>query len=69
VVAMSVLPIERDTIIIGTNDAGKTFHSESEELNEKLKIIGAINNLRSHTCIGKRFLYHGYNFTILTMKL
>lgn len=37
IIAMSILPINSSTIVSGSSDAGRTVHSNCDELNSKLK--------------------------------
>eukprot|EP01132_Coremiostelium_polycephalum_P007447 gene7447-9152_t len=51
-VAMSLLPINSDTIVYGSSDGGITVHCENEQFNEKMKDAARILNLKGHM-VGK----------------
>lgn len=48
VLAISILPINDDSIIYGSSDAGRTVHSRSTEFNEKIDAAAKILNLKPH---------------------
>lgn len=48
VLAISILPINDDSIIYGSSDAGRTVHSRSPEFNEKIDTAARILNLKPH---------------------
>jgi len=48
VIAMSLLPVSKDTLIYGTADAAKTIHSDSVEFNSLMKKAAARLNLSAH---------------------
>lgn len=48
VLAISILPINDETIIYGSSDAGRTVHSSSQEFNEKIDTAARILNLKPH---------------------
>ncbi len=47
-IALSVLPISKQTIIYGSNDAGLTVHKDDESLNTLMKEIGTKLRLKEH---------------------
>ena len=49
-VAQSILPISRDTIIYGSNDGGKTVHDSSPEFRARMKRAGEQLNIKGHPC-------------------
>ena len=51
-IALTLLPINEDTLVGGTNNAGKTIHSSDHVLNAKLRKAGAILNLKPHRVRG-----------------
>ncbi|PRP81080.1 leucine-rich repeat-containing protein [Planoprotostelium fungivorum] len=63
VLAMPLLPIDHDTIIYGSNDAGSTVHDESPHLNQMMETACKMINLKPHiTGLGyesKKKLIHG----------
>jgi len=46
--ALSVLPIQKDTIVYGSCDAGKTVHASSRRLNRKMEEAAQALNLKKH---------------------
>lgn len=48
VLAISILPINDDSIIYGSSDAGRTVHSRSPDFNEKIDTAARILNLKPH---------------------
>eukprot|EP01132_Coremiostelium_polycephalum_P000614 gene614-763_t len=60
-VAMSILPITKDTIIYGSQDAGVTVHDSRPEFNEYMRSAAAKLNIKGHiagiTNESKAFLY------------
>ena len=46
--ASSILPIGKDTLVLGSSDAGASFHKEDLELFESVCHIGTGMNLREH---------------------
>jgi hypothetical protein len=49
VIAMSVLPITKATLLYGSDDGGATVHAEDEELNRLMKAAARRLNLKGHT--------------------
>lgn len=47
-IAMSTLPITRDTIVYGSCDAGRTIHTDNTHINEKIKEIAGRLHLKEH---------------------
>lgn len=50
VIAMSLLPINRDTIIYGTNDGGRTIHSSNPGFDLLMAKTASALNIRPHIC-------------------
>eukprot|EP01125_Pyxidicula_operculata_P011795 TRINITY_DN385_c1_g1_i1.p1 TRINITY_DN385_c1_g1~~TRINITY_DN385_c1_g1_i1.p1 ORF type:complete len:1249 (+),score=314.60 TRINITY_DN385_c1_g1_i1:1159-4905(+) len=48
VVAMSVLPVKKDSIIYGSQDGGVTVHADNPKLNSLMKMAGKMLNLKPH---------------------
>ena len=49
-VAQSILPISRSTIIYGSNDSGKTVHDSSSEFRARMKKAAERLNIKGHPC-------------------
>jgi hypothetical protein len=47
-IAESILPIEKHTLVVNSNDAGRHVKNSSPELQEKLKQSATILGLKSH---------------------
>ena len=47
-IAMSILPIDKSTIRYGTADGGKTIHASDDVMNQKMKTVARILNLKGH---------------------
>ncbi|KAL6059841.1 Clu domain-containing protein [Balamuthia mandrillaris] len=47
-IAMSVLPINRHTIVYGSNDYGRTVHAKDAEMNRKMKRLAEKLNIKGH---------------------
>jgi hypothetical protein len=47
-IAMSLLPIGKDSLKYGSSDAGKTMHFDVPAINEKMKAAGEALNLKGH---------------------
>eukprot|EP01102_Stenamoeba_stenopodia_P013206 TRINITY_DN4255_c0_g2_i1.p1 TRINITY_DN4255_c0_g2~~TRINITY_DN4255_c0_g2_i1.p1 ORF type:complete len:961 (+),score=234.00 TRINITY_DN4255_c0_g2_i1:195-3077(+) len=47
-IAMSLLPIDKETIIYGSNDAGMNYHDEYEYFTNQMRIAAAKLNLKPH---------------------
>ncbi|GAM26590.1 hypothetical protein SAMD00019534_097650 [Acytostelium subglobosum LB1] len=47
-VAMSLLPINGETIVYGSSDGGITVHNQNELFNEKMKKSASILNIKEH---------------------
>ncbi|KYQ93360.1 Histidine kinase A [Tieghemostelium lacteum] len=50
VIAMSILPIDKDSIYYGSNDYGLTIHNKDPYLSEKVKEVSTLLNIKSHNC-------------------
>lgn len=48
VVAMSLLPIAKDTIIYGSADAGETVHASDPAFNQRMSQAAHVLNLKGH---------------------
>lgn len=48
VVAMSLLPISKETIVYGSADAGKTVHASDPVFNERMAQAAHMLNLKGH---------------------
>ncbi|PRP83038.1 hypothetical protein PROFUN_09893 [Planoprotostelium fungivorum] len=48
VIAMAILPIDQDTLVYGSGDAGMTVRAVDVEMNEKMKQVAQRLNLRGH---------------------
>ncbi len=51
-IAITVLPIDRHTLVGGTSDAGRNIHSSDFLLNQKLAKAGQVLNLKQHQVRG-----------------
>ena len=51
-IAITVLPIDRETLVGGTSDAGRNIHSSDVALNAKLAKAGQVLNLKQHKVRG-----------------
>lgn len=47
-IAMPVLPIGNDTIKYGSDDGGRTVHTDLPELNDVMKRVGERLNVKGH---------------------
>jgi hypothetical protein len=47
-IATSLLPIEKDTIIYGSNDGGIEVHCDVEEVNQVMEQVGKTLNICEH---------------------
>jgi len=47
-VAMSVLPVNKQTIKYGSNDSGVTIHADIPEINQKMEFVAKQLNLKGH---------------------
>jgi len=52
-IAIALLPIDRDTIVYGSSDGGQHVHADDPEMNAKMKAIGDQLNLRGHIVTDK----------------
>lgn len=52
-IATSLIPISSSSLISGSNDGGKTVHSDNEELNSLLAESGKRLGIKPHYCGGK----------------
>lgn len=48
VIASSILPIDNATLIYGSEDGGRTFHDDSNEIREKMIQAAKIINIKGH---------------------
>jgi hypothetical protein len=48
VVAMSLLPISKETIIYGSSDAGQTVHASDPGFNQRMAQAAHVLNLKGH---------------------
>jgi hypothetical protein len=55
-IASSILPINHETIIYGSCDAGKNIHAKDSEFNKKMRKISQLLNLKLHK-VGNQPLY------------
>ncbi|EGG19946.1 hypothetical protein DFA_07055 [Cavenderia fasciculata] len=58
-IAISILPITKNTIIYGSNDGGKTVNNVDNELSKMMKIIGDNMKLKGHIsgAVNTSFIY------------
>eukprot|EP00007_Cunea_sp_BSH-02190019_P003726 CAMPEP_0174236740 /NCGR_PEP_ID=MMETSP0417-20130205/5774_1 /TAXON_ID=242541 /ORGANISM="Mayorella sp, Strain BSH-02190019" /LENGTH=1527 /DNA_ID=CAMNT_0015315423 /DNA_START=44 /DNA_END=4627 /DNA_ORIENTATION=- len=49
-IAMSVLPLSKGTLIYGSNDAGRTVHNDNKTFRRLMKKAGQRLNLKPHWC-------------------
>ena len=49
-VASSLLPLSKGSLILGSNDAGRTVHADDPILNEKVAVASRVLNLKPHAC-------------------
>ena len=47
---MSVLPVNRTTLIYGTSDGGVHVHNKNEVFSQKMQKMNTRLNLKAHTC-------------------
>src|SRR5689334_4225004 len=47
---MSILPIDKTTIIYGSNDCGHTIHARDRKLNRKMRLAAKKLNIKPHRC-------------------
>jgi hypothetical protein len=66
---MSILPIDKETIVAGTNDGGKTVHSSDATLNKKLQQMATTLNLKPHNCGGVTVYSAGIQKVEITCNL
>ncbi|GAM24318.1 hypothetical protein SAMD00019534_074930 [Acytostelium subglobosum LB1] len=50
VIAMSILPVEKDTICYGSNDYGMTIHNSDKVLSDRVMDVARQLNIKSHHC-------------------
>ena len=48
IIAVSILPIHKQTLVYGSSDAGRTVHSSCDELNLELEKAANILNIKPH---------------------
>lgn len=58
-VAMSLLPISKSTLIYGSDDAGKTVHNDDPEFSNLMKEAASIINLKGHVTDAKGTTIYG----------
>jgi len=58
VIAMSILPVDKDSIYYGSNDYGVNIHNKDPYLSDKVKSISTILNLKSHHCGDQKTFLH-----------
>eukprot|EP01127_Copromyxa_protea_P011133 TRINITY_DN2779_c1_g2_i1.p1 TRINITY_DN2779_c1_g2~~TRINITY_DN2779_c1_g2_i1.p1 ORF type:complete len:1346 (-),score=201.42 TRINITY_DN2779_c1_g2_i1:119-3904(-) len=59
-IAMSILPVGKDTIIYGSCDAGRNIHATDPELNKLMAKAAKMQNLKPHECrIAKKNISRG----------
>ena len=49
-VAMSLLPVTRSTLVYGSHDGGVTVHNSNNAFSEQMETAGNLLNLRQHIC-------------------
>jgi hypothetical protein len=49
-IASSLLPLAKDSLVYGSNDAAQTIHRDNEEFNRLIEIASAKLNLKPHNC-------------------
>ena len=49
-VAMTLLPVDRSTLVYGSHDGGATVHNSNKRFSELMQIAGERLNLQSHLC-------------------
>lgn len=49
-IAMSILPVGRNTIVYGSCDAGRNIHATDSELNKLMAKAAKMQNLKPHEC-------------------
>ena len=52
-IAMTLLPVDRSTLVYGTHDGGVTVHNSEPKFSQVMKIAGQKLNLRPHLCGAK----------------
>jgi hypothetical protein len=58
-VAMSLLPINKTTLIYGSDDAGKSVHNDDPAFAELMKDAATMINLKGHVTDAKGTVIHG----------
>eukprot|EP01126_Amoeba_proteus_P009211 TRINITY_DN13496_c0_g1_i1.p1 TRINITY_DN13496_c0_g1~~TRINITY_DN13496_c0_g1_i1.p1 ORF type:complete len:136 (-),score=22.12 TRINITY_DN13496_c0_g1_i1:137-544(-) len=58
-IALSLLPIGDGTLKYGSNDGGRTVHSENKVLNHQMKLAGESLHLSGHHIGGPTITIHG----------
>lgn len=48
--AMSILPIKKSTIVYGSNNYGHTIHAENKKLGAKMRLAAKKLNIKPHLC-------------------
>ncbi|KYQ91076.1 hypothetical protein DLAC_07979 [Tieghemostelium lacteum] len=57
-IAMSVLPISKKTLIYGSSDGGNLVHKDIDEVNDYMKVMGESMNLKGHLSgVNPQFVY------------
>ena len=47
-IAVSMVPIQKNTIVYGSSDAGRTIHASDSKLNDRMEKIAKLLNIKSH---------------------
>lgn len=55
--AVSLLPIGKDTLVYGSDDAAATVHSDVDEVNNTMRELAKALNLKRHIVTGVPVLY------------
>eukprot|EP01132_Coremiostelium_polycephalum_P007680 gene7680-9448_t len=57
-IAISVLPISKDSLIYGSCDGGNTVHNDIQEINDIMETVGRSMNLKGHLSgINPKYIY------------
>ncbi|GAM25978.1 hypothetical protein SAMD00019534_091530 [Acytostelium subglobosum LB1] len=64
-IAISVLPIKKDTLIYGSSDGGNTMHNDVDEVNEMMEKVCKKMNLKGHLAgLDPKYIYGPGDFEI-----
>ncbi|GAM25977.1 hypothetical protein SAMD00019534_091520 [Acytostelium subglobosum LB1] len=64
-IAISLLPIKKETLVYGSSDGGNTVHDDVEEVNEMMEQVGKKMNLRGHLAgLNPKYIYGPGDFEI-----